>query len=106
MGGSGIDTRRGRMRDQLFLEERVWVTRKILNEDSVQLLDRLGVAGGDRAALVDFIRQTMAVLEGDRHAVPRRHRHVLRIPRRPRPEPLPPNPDRASNPIRRRSTNG
>lgn len=66
------------MRGQLFYEERVAVLRAMLNEDSIP------VFGPMTRAQRAFIWRLIAIADGDRLSVPRRHiRHTRKIRRAP-----------------------
>lgn len=68
------------MRRPLYLEERVAIADRMLNE-SPRLLNRLGglyPAAAARHAVDSFIRRVMLVLNGQRTAVPRSMRKGLR----------------------------
>lgn len=59
----------------LFLEERVGIARKMINEDTLCVFGRLT----ERQSA--FVWRLIGVLDGDRQAVPRKHRSLVRRPR-------------------------
>jgi hypothetical protein len=59
-------------RDVLFLEERLSVVRHMLNEQTADLKTPEQVR--------EFALRAIAVCDGERYAVPRKYRHIVRRP--------------------------
>lgn len=69
------------MRGSPYLEERVSIVSRMLNEDTIPAFKNAGLTEKQQAALRPLILDMISICAGDRGAVPRRLRHMLRLVR-------------------------